>query len=154
MSVDKATLGGQGQPSRAPTALSSVCWRRRGLGAAGMSWRTGGESAEGILVEGSSSKVGGHTACLCALRDPPIGGRKQAAGRPRILLNMEPLPGEPQGDDAEKWEEVEGNSRADCTCGPGARGGAAQARVAGLEPLLVGSRGSRCAVGVGRTSLG
>lgn len=87
-----------------------------------MSWRAGGESAEGILVEGSSSKAGGHTACLCAVRDSPIGGRKQAAGRPRIPLNMEPLPGEPQGDDAEKWEEVEGNSRADCTCGPGARG--------------------------------
>lgn len=86
VSVDEATLGGQGQPSRAPTALPSVCWRRRGLGAAGMSWRAGGESAEGILVEGSSSKVGGHTACLCAVRDPPIGGRKQVAGRPRIPL--------------------------------------------------------------------
>ena len=90
------------------------------MGAAGIPWRGGEESAEGILVEGWSSKVGGHTACLCADRDPPISGRKQAAGGPRILLNMEPLPGGSRGDDAEKWEEVEGNSRADRTCGPGA----------------------------------
>ena len=50
-----------------------------------------------------------------------------------------------------KWREIRGLT---APVGRVHEVGAAQARVAGLEPLLVGVRSRRCAVGVGRTSLG
>lgn len=50
-----------------------------------------------------------------------------------------------------KWREIRGLT---APVGRAHEVGAVQARVAGLEPLLVGGRGSRCAVGAGGTSLG